>query len=514
MASGRSVRVGAAIAIVATLSTSVAPADAAVKEGRYRQSALKEDYTVQQWLTECGPTPQNSSVGGGETATLKLEGDELSIIGGGRVFRTNQCYDSMPNLTRKSHSRASDGGSWRSQCVTPDNDPRKAVLNTLITATSDAHVEMTETGRYEVVLDTGRCLADVRRTRSWDLVSDEVPPTAPPAVPTALAPRIEPRQTACDTPGEPTRLAVTPSRKLLRTGESFQFKAAVLDDRGCITRTATMWKLAAGTDAKIATVDVQGMVTIAKDAPEGSIEIVVTTVLNKETRVTVEITQPFHYEELLARSGLNANGENESASVVSIGSEAISGEGKADDRAKVRRMTFVGIVGFALAALAVAGVFLRRRAHRAKAIAHEVQERHEAKLRDAVERRRAQAEAHASQLRAHEESVKTAKAATDEGAKAATARAAARAAANAEMRVCPACGKQQRAPVQYCPTDGKALVPIARASSGPAGPSAAGERGLAPPPAKRGKICPTCGDRFEGAADFCGKDGTTLVLLN
>ena len=30
----------------------------------------------------------------------------------------------------------------------------------------------------------------------------------------------------------------------------------------------------------------------------------------------------------------------------------------------------------------------------------------------------------------------------------------------------------------------------------------------------RGKICPTCGGRFDGAAVFCGKDGTALVLLN
>ena len=33
-------------------------------------------------------------------------------------------------------------------------------------------------------------------------------------------------------------------------------------------------------------------------------------------------------------------------------------------------------------------------------------------------------------------------------------------------------------------------------------------------PSKQAKICPTCGDRFEGGASFCGKDGTALVLLN
>jgi hypothetical protein len=30
----------------------------------------------------------------------------------------------------------------------------------------------------------------------------------------------------------------------------------------------------------------------------------------------------------------------------------------------------------------------------------------------------------------------------------------------------------------------------------------------------KGKICPTCGGRFDGAAAFCGKDGTALVLIN
>jgi len=30
----------------------------------------------------------------------------------------------------------------------------------------------------------------------------------------------------------------------------------------------------------------------------------------------------------------------------------------------------------------------------------------------------------------------------------------------------------------------------------------------------RGKICPTCGGRFEGVAAFCVNDGTQLVLLN
>jgi LPXTG-motif cell wall-anchored protein len=40
---------------------------------------------------------------------------------------------------------------------------------------------------------------------------------------------------------------------------------------------------------------------------------------------------------------------------------------------------------------------------------------------------------------------------------------------------------------------------------------------VAPPasaPKKPGKICPTCGGRYTSDDSFCGKDGTTLVLLN
>jgi hypothetical protein len=32
--------------------------------------------------------------------------------------------------------------------------------------------------------------------------------------------------------------------------------------------------------------------------------------------------------------------------------------------------------------------------------------------------------------------------------------------------------------------------------------------------ARKGKICPTCGERYESEATFCGKDGTELVPVN
>jgi len=57
--------------------------------------------------------------------------------------------------------------------------------------------------------------------------------------------------------------------------------------------------------------------------------------------------------------------------------------------------------------------------------------------------------------------------------------------------------------VKVCPEHGEELVPAAVAAA-----SAAQSQ------APRGKICPSCGARFDGGSTFCGKDGSTLVLLN
>ena len=106
-------------------------------DGRWKQSALSESYTVQSWLNACGDPPKSSTTGGGEIVTMRLEGDELAILGGGGgrgVYKTNQCYDPMPTLARESHSRDPSGKTWRTRCTTPPNDPRKAILNTLVTA--------------------------------------------------------------------------------------------------------------------------------------------------------------------------------------------------------------------------------------------------------------------------------------------------------------------------------------------------------------------------------------------
>jgi hypothetical protein len=508
-------------------------------EGKWTQGPLKEDYTVLKWQKECDAAPVNGSSGGGESVSVHAEGDELSFVGGGRVFKTNQCYDQMPTLSRESHTRNPSGREWRTRCATPPSDPRRAVINTLVVASSDTRIDIIETGRYEITLAGGLCTADVKRSRSFELVQRDNPtaPVAPPPVATTQKPPdrptpATPEPSRCTSPGEPSRLEARPSRKLLRTGESFAFHALVLDASGCATRTSTSWALddrAAQSNA--ISVDGSGLVTVAPTAAEGTYDVVVTAA-GKSTRVTVEVASPLRYDSLLAQSGLNDAGENDTAAVVMIAAAQLGGsDARAEDGSERRRTIFLSIVGLLSVALLVVAVVATRRSRKAAELEKEAEDRHADKLAAREARRREKAAEHAAAMRAHEESVERAKKAEAE--------------ATATSMTCPTCRREFAAGSTFCPNDATKLVPHGASQSpepGPGGsicptckrgfepgikvcphdkdelvpyalyasraPDAAGE------PAPRGKICPTCGSRFEGRVEFCGKDGTALVLLN
>ena len=489
-------------------------------DGPWKQSPLKEDFTVQQWLPGCGPAPASHSAGGGETITITQEGDELSFSGGGRTFKSNQCYDDMPTLARESHTRDPSGKVFRTHCATPAGDPRRATMNTLVQMTSDGHIEMAETGRYEITLKDGKCTADVKRTRSWDSIKSAPVATTPPPAPTHTAPA-----KVCTTVGDPARLEVRPSRKLMKTGDSFAFSALVLDGAGCATGTKTTWSVESGAGV---TVDAKGLVTVASDAPEGDATIVVTAA-EHSAKVTVEVSSAAHYADLLATSGLNSAGESDVASTAVIASSSLGTSGAhAEDTRKHRRNLFVAIIGGLTALLALVALVGWRRSKKAARLAREAEERHAERLEEFEVRQRQRVEAHAAQVRAHEESVKRA-----EEIKA--KRVIKPAPGTIE---CPSCRREYPAGSQFCPHDGSKLQPhggvgaplgnicpvcqrgydaqtkVCPADGEELVPQAAFHATAAPGAKPKGKICPTCGGRFEGAAVFCGKDGTALVLLN
>lgn len=497
-------------------------------DGQWKQSPLREQYTVQQWLPGCGPPPVSMSTGGGETITVRSEGDELSFIGGGRVFQTNQCYDPMPTLARDAHSRDPSGKSWQTRCTTPPSDPRHALMQTRVTVVSDSHIEMAETGRYEITLKDGKCIADVSRSRTFDVVSAApAQTTAPPPVATH-----EPVSASCANPGEPARLEVRPSKKIMRTGETFAFQAIVRDTNGCATSTPTTWSVVPSADGKTrVAVDDKGNVTAIADSSEGEAQIEVSAA-GKTTRVTVDVSSAADYDALLAQSGLNASGASDEASVVMIAGGSLGGQdAKAIGEAQHRKNIFLAIVASLGALLFVIAFVGWRRSRKAADLEREAEARHEARMREAEERQREKVAEHAAAQRAHEESIERATQAAKEMEDEAKTQSVA----------CPACHREYAAGQTYCPSDGSKLVAVSGNEAMLGGPTGgicptckrgfdahvkvcpddgdelvpyamrAASTSISPP---RGKICPTCGDRFDGSASFCGKDGTALVLLN
>jgi hypothetical protein len=267
----------------------------------------------------------------GGQATVVEEGVELVITSSDRTFRTAACYESMPGLMQSSHSVTQR--SWQTRCVSAPNDPRQTTLVTNLTAT-DTTMSLDETGAYQFRVSGQNCTASARRSRTYRLVlrqGETSPSTPPPGVtpePTATAtpttaaqplpaptaapspPPFSRPSTAgkCAEPGEPARLEVTPVRKLLRPGESFTFRTRAFDASGCPVPPKVSWAVA--TPGAKVIVSPGGMVTVAEDAEDGTVEMNI-AFAGKAARVRVEVATPARYEALLSTIAYSDEVQNE-----------------------------------------------------------------------------------------------------------------------------------------------------------------------------------------------------------
>jgi hypothetical protein len=507
-------------------------------DGAWSMSAVTESFLVQQWGSPCGPPPVTGTMLPAVPVAVRDDRSELTITGDRRTFRTDGCLDAMPALVRETHSR--DARSWRTRCVTPAGDPRHAVVNTAyFVAPGDDAISVAETGRYEFTIGGERCIADVKRAATLSRPASRLVPAlagAPSAsTPAAPAPKVD-----CSTPGDPARLELRPSRKLLRLGETFAFQGVVVDANGCATGTPIQWMVGpvAFRDQKPhagrPSIDAYGRLSVPGDDFSDATFDVVAVASGRGARASVEATSPANFEALLAQSGLDARGERGDPSVAVLATSSIGApQARAEDGASRRRTTFVAVVAGLALFLGVVAVVGARRARSARRAEQAAQERHAAKMRDYEQQKHERERHHAEQLRAHVQSVAIAQ-----------QQSAAAAARGVEVgpSFCPSCRREFARAGAFCPFDANRLVAIAgheELLSGPPGgicptcrrgfnpgirvcphdgdelvpPVVAGATQVASGPA-RGKICPTCGGRFEGNATFCGKDGTQLVLLN
>lgn len=458
--------------------------------GRWSASPLRADWNVGDWGTACGPRPSGGAAAGG-VVTVAVQGSELAIAFPGRNFSTAECWEQFPGLTRQSHSAGAR--AWRSACKSGAGDPRQASLVTTISAT-DTQIRFDETGQYQFVVQGQNCTASVRRTRSLTLVHRDGDPEAPAApVASALAaPKKPVKEPRCAVTGLPERLEVRPSRKLMRPGEEFAFRAAVVDAAGCTLPIAPSWRVLNG--ATILQLSGQGTVTVAESAAEGQAKLQA-TVADRSVLVEVEIVSRERYDALLHQGDFNAEGESSEAAVARIATSSIGARaGVARDEARGKRVAFIAVIGGLSLALGVLGLLIVRRGRRAAA-----KPRPSASLLSST----------------------------------------VGAGPGRTGMVCPTCREEYPPESEFCASDGNRLVALSpQAPIGPVGgvcpicglgydpgvtvcpkhqeplvPALVLAERRRPAPITQ-KICPVCGTQYPGDGQFCGKCGAALVPVN
>jgi hypothetical protein len=443
---------------------------------------------VGDWGAACGPRPSGGGAAGG-TVTVSVVGNELAIAFPGRSYNTGECWEQFPGLSRQSHTAGSR--AWRTTCKTGAGDSRQASLVTTIAAT-DTQIHFDETGQYQFLIQGQNCTASVRRTRTLTLVHRDGDPepaaSAPPSTPALKKPAKEAR---CAVTGLPERLEVRPSRKLMRPGEEFEFRAAVVDAAGCVLPIAPTWqKLNGGSALQLSG---QGKVSIAESAAEGQAKLQA-TVGDRSVLVEVEIVSRERYDALLHQGNFNAEGESSDAAMARIATSSIGARaGVARDEARGKRVAFIAVIGGLSLALGVLGLLIVRRSRRA-----------------------------ATPARPSVSLVPTPNAG-----------------ANRSGKVCPTCREEYPSEAEFCAADGNRLVPLSPdAPIGPVGgvcpvcglgydpgvtvcpkhqeplvPALVLAERRRPAPITQ-KICPVCGTQYPGDGQFCGKCGAALVPVN
>jgi predicted nucleic acid-binding Zn ribbon protein len=464
-----------------------------------------ESVAFKTWVAECGPQPTGRTLAGGPY-TISLSGDEL-VFSGANPFRSDQCID-MTTGSKVAHSANPGTGVWSTRCETPKDDPRLTQISTSVKATGDTKISVYEKATYSWTWASGTCAADVVRT--WNFTNPRaaaaaasssaaaaaassatpVPTVTATATPTAKATTPPPPNTDCASPGAAAKLEVRPKRKVMRPGETFDFKARILDEAGCEVAEKAKFSLAANAPAaaKGLTIDPNGHVKTSDTTEPVALTLLVDGAA-QQVKVQLEVVSSDRYLDVLSKEGLDQTGADDQAvSVVVSGGGGGGGatvvDPRAQQEAKRKRIALLVMAGGVAALVALGAVVLLRRS-KAK------DERSE------DEKRRAREDAareHARATAAHQATVAAAQAALAQGT----------------AKKCPTCSTIFPPDAEFCPLDGARLVAasmVAHAAPRPA-PLAAATA------SKPAKMCPICGEKFPVEAGFCGKDGVALVPMN
>ncbi len=313
--------------------------------GAWRAEPMTVRWVIGSWAEACGPRPQGGGDNGGDVS-IEENGGELVITGEAGSFNTGQCWQMHAALERHAHSKT--GNVWKTTCRTAPSDPRQEILQTSVSV-AEGVISLHETGQYQFVANGQTCAASSGRWRTYRR-------PAAPSPPVEARPR--PASSPCATPGPAARIEVRPSRKLMRAGESFSFRASVYDAQGCSLGTPVAWSVAPeGAEASIQ----GGRLSIAQGAADAELSVTAMAA-SQSVRASVDVVSSDRYAALLTSGEFNADGASSDAATATITAGSLGARQGADAGPSDRKWTFVGLVSAIALVFALLGAWLLRRA--------------------------------------------------------------------------------------------------------------------------------------------------------
>jgi hypothetical protein len=434
--------------------------------GTYRAGPQQTSVVITTWGEDCGPRPQNATDDPKASVTVKVVGQQLSLVFPDRTLRSNGCWS--PNPAVRVASATATETRWRTECQTPSSDAKRERGVYTLTLSEAGVLDLLEESNYDWQLNNSRCVAKVRVTQRVARNAAALTSSPPPAA-------AAPAATGC-TPGPLARLRVRPSELRIGPGERTCLSVRGLDAAGCALPSldGVKWELSAPAGARASLSGACFKAAPSAAEAEGTFRIVASRgSLRDEASITVATTD---LSDITARRG-------------GVEDAALDAE-DADDRAAsfgieaaVKRSSPLVkgvLVALLLASIGALTWFVRLSSRK-----------HTAAL-GTGERARDSATAMADRRDSGERPA----ARGSEPASAATPSSPVSGAG--EQLICPVCRHGYAGGTTRCPRDGATPIPYAefvqRAQAAQAGP----------------RTCTSCGAQLAAGAAFCGACGARV----
>ncbi len=253
--------------------------------GTFAEEYTETVYSLDQWGTHCGQAPR--SIGRHKRKlTFKVQDRGVDLLfqpNLGKSFSSVACQSD--NKAVKPKERTLKDKLFLITCSTPEKSKSYESGLYSFRIKSRDRIEYRETTRFSRNLAGALCVYSRRTRRMYKRIKDAVK-VAEVKKPVSAEKVSAPKDDPCETPGPAVRLALTPEKAVLKTGEKFCPKIEAIDEHGCPVTTGLSWgkgKQPAG--VKLTTT---GCLKIDRHAVAGSYQIALSAG-RAQASVTIEI---------------------------------------------------------------------------------------------------------------------------------------------------------------------------------------------------------------------------------